>query len=120
MLKDMHIASIHNHPDQYYSPPSGKNFQMLGFDFEDFELVISFNELWILESQQEVFSDEDIEEIRQQADNLFHLSYDKVNKDFEMGYEVIDNVNYKYGDYLLNYLNNYSDTIKLTRRFPDE
>ena len=40
VLKDMHIASIHNPPNQYCSPPSGKNFQMLGFDFEDFGLVI--------------------------------------------------------------------------------
>ncbi len=71
VLKDMHIASLHNHPNQYYSPPSGKNFQMLGFDFEDYELVISHKELWILESHEHVFTDEEINEIRKDVDDFF-------------------------------------------------
>lgn len=71
VLKDMHIASPHNHPNQYYSPPSGKNFQMLGFDFEDYELVISHKELWILESHEHVFTDEEINEIRKDVDDFF-------------------------------------------------
>lgn len=41
LFKDMHSASAHNHPIQWYSPPSGKNFQMLGFDFEEYELIFS-------------------------------------------------------------------------------
>ena len=34
LLKKMHIASIHNHRNQYLSPPSGKNFEMLGLDLK--------------------------------------------------------------------------------------
>jgi hypothetical protein len=112
----MHIASIHNHPKQFYSPPSGKNFQMLGFDFEDFELILSEEELWILESCEVIFTDEEIEKIRKKANDYFKQAYDEVNQDFEKGYQVADNVGNRYGDYLINYLNNYSENIKLTRR----
>ena len=48
-IEGMHIASIHNHPHQYYSPPSGKNFEMLGLDFEEYEIISAKNQLWILE-----------------------------------------------------------------------
>ena len=41
LLKGMHIASVHNHPKQFCSPPSGKNFEMLGLEFEEFELILS-------------------------------------------------------------------------------
>ena len=33
LIRDMSIASIHNHPVQYGAPPSGKNFEMLGLEF---------------------------------------------------------------------------------------
>lgn len=119
VLKDMHIASLHNHPNQYYSPPSGKNFQMLGFDFEEFELVISHKELWILESSEHVFSEEEIEEIRKDVDDFFNQNFEEVNHDFKKEYHVLDNVDIRYGNYLLSYLNNYNH-IKLIRRFLNE
>lgn len=43
-----HVASIHNHPENVYSPPSENNFGILARGFEDYELVASINELWIL------------------------------------------------------------------------
>ena len=46
-----HVASIHNHPADVYSPPSDKNFSILMRGFEDFELVSSVNELWILKAK---------------------------------------------------------------------
>ena len=120
VLKDMHIASAHNHPKQFYSPPSGKNFQMLGFDFEEFELILSDKELWILESRDIVLSNEEINEIRKEANNYFKQAYDEVNQNFEKGHQVIDNVEDRYGNYLINYLNNYNENIKLTRRIFNE
>ncbi len=113
----MNIASIHNHPIQYGSPPSGKNFEMLGFDFEEFELISSKNELWILESRERVFSAEEINEIRRTANNYFDLVYDEVNLEFEKGYMVMDNLEKVYGDLLLDYLNNNFENVKLTRRY---
>lgn len=46
-----HIASIHNHPVTLYSPPSDKNFGILLRDFEDYELIVGSNELWILKAK---------------------------------------------------------------------
>ena len=50
-FKDHHIASIHNHPENVYSPPSDRNFGILMRDFEDYELVASGHELWILKAK---------------------------------------------------------------------
>lgn len=117
LLKKMNIASIHNHPPQYGSPPSGKNFEMLGLEFEEFELISSRDELWILESHDVIYSDEEINEIRNKVDSYYDLVSYEVNSELVEGYVVIDNINKKYGDFLLNYLNNYLDNIKLTRRY---
>lgn len=117
VLKNMHIASAHNHPNQYCSPPSGKNFQMLGLEFEDFELIFSKNEMWILESKQGVFDDDEIDKIRETANNYFDACYDNVSCDFEEGYLLIDYLNRCYGDKLLNYINKKFDNISLIRRY---
>ncbi|WP_298522358.1 hypothetical protein [uncultured Methanobrevibacter sp.] len=114
-LKGMHIASIHNHPHQYYSPPSGKNFEMLGKEFEEYELISTKNELWILESKEIVFSDEVIQDIRNNADESFESYLRETNVELEKGHQVIDNVDRDYGIYLLNYLNNEFENIKLRK-----
>ena len=116
VLKSMHIASIHNHPDNYCSPPSGKNFQMLGFDFEEFELISARNELWILKSNEVIFDDEEIEEIRIKANCYFEACFEILNCDFEKGYLLINNLNKCYGDKLLSYINKKSNIV-LTRRY---
>lgn len=115
LLKGAHLASIHNHPKAYYSQPSGKNFQMLGFEFEEYEIISSDNELWILESKDIIFNKDEIEQIRKTVDCYFHLCFDEVCLNFKRGYEVIDNSNELYANMLLNYFNKF-DTIKLMRR----
>lgn len=50
-FKGCHLASIHNHPEDVYSPPSDKNFGILMRDFEDYELIVAVNELWILKAK---------------------------------------------------------------------
>lgn len=50
-FEGLHIASIHNHPPGVYSPPSDKNFGILMRDFEDYELVVGQNGLWILKAK---------------------------------------------------------------------
>ncbi len=50
-FKGHHVASIHNHPSNVYSPPSGKNFGILMRDFEDYELVVGQSGLWILKAK---------------------------------------------------------------------
>ena len=120
LLKGMHIASIHNHPKQFYSPPSGKNFEMLGLEFEEFEIISSQKELWILESHEKQLNQDEINEIRRNTEEFFDLIYNDINREFEEGYLVIDNLNKVYGDFLLNYLNNDFDNIRLTRRYLDD
>ena len=117
LLKKMHIASIHNHPDQYCSPPSGENFEMLGLEFEEFEIISSRHELLILESREIVLDDYTLNKLREKFDNSLNSYLDEVRSDFDEGYLILDNVNEGYGDFLLNYLNNKCDKVKLTRRY---
>lgn len=118
-LKGMHIASAHNHLIKYGSPPSGKNFEMLQHDFEEFEIVLSQRELWVLESKTDVFDESLVNGIRNDLDNGLQAILDEISEDFDEGYLVLDNLNEKYGNFLLCYLNNRLDNIKLTRRYLD-
>ena len=79
----MHIASIHNHPHQYYSPPSGKNFEMLSNEFEEYELISAKNELWILESKEMIFDDEIVEKIRENANKSFKSYLNEANAELK-------------------------------------
>ena len=117
LLKDMNIASLHNHPIRYGSPPSGKNFQMLSLEFEKYELILSKNELWVLESKEVVFDEDEIDIIREKLDCTLNSILDDVNTDFNERYLILENVNKRYGDFLLIYLNNKLNNIKLTRRY---
>jgi hypothetical protein len=46
-----HVASIHNHSINAFSPPSGKNFNIFQRNFEDYELIVGRGGLWILEAK---------------------------------------------------------------------
>lgn len=119
VLTNMSIASIHNHPIQYFSPPSGKNFEMLGLDFEEYEIIVSKNELWILESKEIILTDEEIMVIRHKTKDFFDSISNDMNIEFKNGYQTIDAIDKLYGDFLLNYLNNNYDNIYLSRRYLD-
>ena len=47
-----HIVSMHNHPINAFSPPSGKNFNILLRAFEDYELIVGRDGLWILKAKR--------------------------------------------------------------------
>jgi hypothetical protein len=111
LLKKMNIASIHNHPNKYCSPPSGKNFEMLSLEFEEFEIISSQKELWILESREITLDEVDLDNIRYKFDIALDSYFDEAKKDFDEGHLILDNVNKRYCDFLLTYLNN--SAIKL-------
>jgi hypothetical protein len=76
----------------------------LGLDFEDYELILSKNELWTLESKQEILNDSEIKIIRKNADEFLHNIITEFNFNFDEGYLVIENINEIYGSFLLNYI----------------
>lgn len=43
------IASVHNHPLEFYSFPSPDNFDILKNNHEDYEIIISNHAMWIVE-----------------------------------------------------------------------
>ena len=45
-FKGKNVASIHNHPKGFLSAPSGKNFQILEIENEDYELICGYDEFW--------------------------------------------------------------------------
>ena len=90
---------------------------MLGFEFEEFEIISSRHELLILESREIVLDDYTLNKLREKFDNSLNSYLDEVRSDFDEGYLILDNVNEGYGDFLLNYLNNKCDKVKLTRRY---
>ena len=98
-----HVASIHNHPLDVYSPPSGNNFGILLRSFEDFELIAGFDCLWILKAV-----DVDMKlnmELKLYADLLLDSCQDYCKKKYgncEKAYDVCDIM---YGVLLSNYIN---------------
>lgn len=99
------VASIHNHPKGFLSAPSGKNFQILEIENEDYELICGHDEFWILEAKG-VFDKEIVEEIREKAKFFYFHSIN-----FEKNAE-----NKIYGDSLLKYINNkVKNNIKLIK-----
>lgn len=80
---------------------------------------MSQRELWVLESKTDVFDESLVNGIRNDLDNGLQAILDEISEDFDEGYLVLDNLNEKYGNFLLCYLNNRLDNIKLTRRYLD-
>ena len=114
-FKDHHIASIHNHPENVYSPPSDRNFGILMRDFEDYELVASGHELWILKAKGR---NPIMYMMLKMSAEVFLVSCqeycDKLYSDSEKADEVCDKM---YGIRLSNYINdkNIKD-IQLTKK----
>ena len=96
-----HIASIHNHPKCYLSAPSGDNFQILDFEFEDYELISGSDGLWIIEAKGEIKNSADIKE------EILDFYDDFLEKEFSVIF---------YEDFLINYLNNIRNNISITKK----
>ena len=92
---------------------------MLQYDFEEFEIILSQRELWVLESKIDVFDEARVNKIRKALDEGLQAIFDEINDDYLDGYLVLDNLEREYGNFLLIYLNKGFDNIKLTRRYLD-
>lgn len=113
-IKGKNVASIHNHPIEVLSPPSGKNFKILKRDYEDYELIAGFEYFWILKAKG--VHEYLIEEMNDASDTAFLSSFlhCTVRYDDEVFNRMQD---LRYGGELSKYINdkNISD-IQLTKR----
>ena len=109
------VASIHNHPVNVFSPPSARNFGIFMRDFEDYELISSHNELWILKSK---YNDEKLMlELNVASIELFKSAWEQANK-ISKDNEVVGSICEKlYGIFLSKYINDKNiNDIQLTKR----
>ena len=109
------VASIHNHPKNVFSPPSHKNFGILTRKFEDFELIVGCNELWILKAKGNY--ENLIFEFKFISRLLFKAALDNSNLLYDDWDEINNHCEKSYGNQLLKYINdkNIKD-IQLTKR----
>ena len=115
IFEGKHISIIHNHPKKLYSPPSSRNFQILSLDFEDYELISSWDSLWILKSKQKIHTDQ-IAKIKEEIQILYETATKKAYQEYgysEYGFKKASDM---YGELLLNYIDNLKVNINLTRR----
>ena len=102
-FKNNHVASIHNHPISVFSPPSGKNFDILIRDFEDYELILSSKELWILKAK--CVNEHLMIEFNVASLELFNLALNQANLLYQSEDMVNDACDMIYGAFLLKYIN---------------
>lgn len=113
-FENRNIASIHNHPKKFYSFPSHDNFEILEKDFEDYEIICSLNSFWIinyegiLDEKQRHNLHRDLFRIFQTIDSYIKINY---SKNMNVG-NMIDEM---YSEYMLSYLSNNYDTIKISK-----
>ena len=104
-----------NHPLDVISPPSGKNFGILLREFEEYELIASKNELWILKAKPvDIHLANEINLFAIYFFNAAEIQAGNYYDDEEMNDKYIS---IAYGESLLNYINdkNIKD-IQLTKK----
>lgn len=99
-----HVASIHNHTKDMYSPPSDKNFGIFLREWEEYELIAANNCLWILKAK---IKDEKLfDELRKESKMLFSSSLRYYLKRYSSSNTAYNKCDELYGKRLSNYINN--------------
>lgn len=109
------IGIIHNHPIQYGSPPSNENFQILNLIFQDYEILSSWDGIWIIESKESIPPNE-INDIKNKIQELYDYSCEISESECIGEREIIQRCDELYGSLLLNYIGNHHLNIKLTKK----
>ena len=114
-FKNNHVASIHNHPKNIFSPPSGKNFRILERKFEDYELIVGFENFWILKAKG--IHENLINQMNIASEVLFNSSLEKCSSRYDNIGIINKMCDIIYGNELLKYINNKNITdIQLTKK----
>lgn len=114
-FNNKHVASIHNHTKDMYTPPSDKNFGIFSRDWEDYELIAGKNGLWILKGKLK--NDLLTFELKLNSSKLFNMTLDYYSKRYQNEDERNDKIDEEYGKLLKNYINNKNQSkIQLIKR----
>ena len=106
---------VHNHPIEYGSPPSDENFQILSLVFQDFEILSSWDGIWIIESKG-VISESEILDIKNKIKQIYDYS-SEISENMDLDEEnIIFKTDEIYGKLLLEYISNHHLNIKLSKR----
>ena len=107
-FKNRKVVTIHNHPEDFLSPPSYDNFELLKYDFEDYEIICSKEEFWIIEAKG-ILNPND----RYLIQELIFEIYTNVLEQFP---DSFDEQNELYGDFLLEFIEENCVNIFLKRK----
>lgn len=100
-FQDRSMASVHSHPKGYYSFPSPENFDILENEFEDYEIITSFEAMWIVEFKGRIKK-----EIREDFQKELNFKINSIKRFIELFFRERDDVvkmtEKLVGNYLLN------------------
>ena len=114
-FEGQHVASIHNHPLNVFSPPSGKIFGIFAREFEDYELISGSDGLWILESKGTYKYL--IDEMNIITEIFFNSSLEKCANKYHDEKIIKKIVNLIYGNQISKYINDKNiKGIQLTKK----
>ena len=102
-FKGMHVASIHNHTKDMYTPPSDKNFGIFSRYWEDYELIAGINGLWIL--TWKIHDVKLVHELQETSSKLFISSHSYCSRKFNNINEINEKCDNLYGKRLSKYIN---------------
>lgn len=109
------VASIHNHPKNVLSPPSGLNFNILTRDFEDYELIAGFEYFWILKAKG--VHENLVAQMNIASDTFFVSSFERCCSQYN-DVKIINRMHdIRYGNQLSKFINDKNiNDIQLIRK----
>lgn len=110
-----HVASIHNHTKDMYTPPSDKNFGIFLRKWEDYELIAGIDGLWILKGK--VKDEKLCFELKFISNLLFNMALEDSLKTTESIEDRESRCDENYGILLSKYINNKNlNEIQIIKR----
>ena len=114
-FKGRHVASIHNHTKDMYTPPSDKNFGIFSRDWEDYELIAWVNGLWILTGK--IYDPSLVHELQETSSKMFISSHYYCSRKFNDINEINEKCDKLYGKRLSKYINDKNNrNIQLIKK----
>ena len=110
-----HVASLHNHTKDMYTPPSDKNFGIFSRAWEEYELIATNTKLWILKGKLK--DNKLCFELKIMSNILFNISLENATLIHETKEEIEDECDELYGTLLSKYINDKNEKeIQLTEK----